>query len=130
LHTIELQIRNVCGKPILWQSEIFLIDRSFRVYEGYSPEGSANRTGKREPERPTFPEPPDCGDGYKEITERLQLSQKKFVLLVPVNFYHGRVAVSAGINNLFDEDFYAEIRDEGIVPAYRRNYYGGVSFKF
>ena len=29
-----------------------------------------------------------------------------------------------------DEDFYAEIRDEGIVPAYRRNYYGGFSVKF
>jgi hypothetical protein len=28
------------------------------------------------------------------------------------------------------EDFWAEIRDEGIVPAYRRNYYGGVSIKF
>ena len=40
------------------------------------------------------------------------------------------VGLFAGIHNLFDEDYYGEIRDEGIVPAYRRNYYGGVSIKF
>ena len=47
-----------------------------------------------------------------------------------LNFCHGRVGVFAGINNLFDEDFYAEIRDEGIVPAYLRNYYAGLCLKF
>ena len=47
-----------------------------------------------------------------------------------VKFLKGRLSVFAGIRNLFDEDFYAEIRDEGIVPAYRRNYYGGLSVKF
>jgi Fe(3+) dicitrate transport protein len=51
-------------------------------------------------------------------------------LTTEVNFCHGRVGVFAGINNLFDEDFYAEIRDEGIVPAYGRNYYGGVKISF
>jgi outer membrane receptor protein involved in Fe transport len=51
-------------------------------------------------------------------------------LTAEVNFCHGRVGVFAGINNLFNEDFWAEGRDEGIVPAYRRNYYGGVSIKF
>lgn len=51
-------------------------------------------------------------------------------LTAEVNFCNGRLGVFAGINNLFDEDFYAEIRDEGIVPAYRRNYYGGISVKF
>ena len=51
-------------------------------------------------------------------------------LTAEVNFCHGRVGVFAGINNVFDEDFWAEIRDEGIVPAYGRNYYGGVSIKF
>lgn len=51
-------------------------------------------------------------------------------LTAEVNFCHGRIGVFAGINNLFDEDFWAEIRDEGIVPAYGRNYYGGVSIKF
>ena len=47
-----------------------------------------------------------------------------------VNFWDGRVGVFGGIRNLFDEDFWAEVRDEGILPAYRRNYYGGVSIKF
>ena len=51
-------------------------------------------------------------------------------LTAEVNFCHGRVGVFAGINNVFDEDFWAEIRDEGILPAYGRNYYGGVSIKF
>jgi Fe(3+) dicitrate transport protein len=51
-------------------------------------------------------------------------------LTAEVTFCHGRVGLFAGINNLFDEDFWAEVRDEGIVPAYRRNYYGGVSIKF
>jgi Fe(3+) dicitrate transport protein len=51
-------------------------------------------------------------------------------LTAEVNFCNGRVGVFAGINNVFDEDFWAEIRDEGILPAYGRNYYGGVSIKF
>ena len=51
-------------------------------------------------------------------------------LTVEAKFFKNRVGVIAGINNLFDEDFYGEIRDEGIVPAYRRNFYGGLSFEF
>jgi Fe(3+) dicitrate transport protein len=46
------------------------------------------------------------------------------------NFCNGRVGVFAGIGNLFDEDFWGEVRDEGILPAARRNYYGGVKFRF
>ena len=45
-------------------------------------------------------------------------------------FWNNRVGVFAGIKNLFDEDYWAEVRDEGIVPAYRRNYYGGVEIFF
>jgi outer membrane receptor protein involved in Fe transport len=51
-------------------------------------------------------------------------------LTAEVKFCEGRIGVFAGIKNLFDEDFWAEVRDEGIVPAYRRNYYGGVEFVF
>ncbi len=50
-------------------------------------------------------------------------------LTAEVNVYKN-VGLFGGIHNVFDEDYYGEIRDEGIVPAYRRNYYGGVSFKF
>ena len=51
-------------------------------------------------------------------------------LTAEVNFWDGRVGVFAGINNLFDEDFWAEVRDEGILPAYGRNYYGGIKIRF
>jgi Fe(3+) dicitrate transport protein len=51
-------------------------------------------------------------------------------LTAELNFWNGRVGVFGGINNLFDEDFWAEVRDEGILPAYRRNYYGGVKIRF
>jgi Fe(3+) dicitrate transport protein len=51
-------------------------------------------------------------------------------LTAEVSFCHGRVGVFAGINNVFDEDFWAEVRDEGILPASGRNYYGGVKIRF
>jgi outer membrane receptor protein involved in Fe transport len=51
-------------------------------------------------------------------------------LTFEAKFFKGRVGVIAGINNLFDEDYWSEIRDEGIVPAYRRNYYAGFSVEF
>lgn len=51
-------------------------------------------------------------------------------LTAEYNFCAGRVGVFAGVGNLFDEDFWAEVRDEGILPAARRNYYGGVKIRF
>lgn len=48
-------------------------------------------------------------------------------LTAEARFWEGRIGVFAGIKNLFDEDYWAEVRDEGILPAYRRNYYGGVA---
>lgn len=51
-------------------------------------------------------------------------------LTAEYNFCNGRVGVFAGVGNLFDEDFWAEVRDEGILPAARRNYYGGVKVRF
>jgi Fe(3+) dicitrate transport protein len=51
-------------------------------------------------------------------------------LTAEVNFCNGRIGVFAGINNLFDEDFWAEVRDEGILPAYGQNYYGGIKIRF
>jgi Fe(3+) dicitrate transport protein len=40
------------------------------------------------------------------------------------------VRLIAGINNLFDEDYYSRVRSNGIDPAYGRNYYAGASFAF
>jgi Fe(3+) dicitrate transport protein len=51
-------------------------------------------------------------------------------LTAEVKFWNGRVGAFAGIRNLFDEDYWGEVREEGIVPAYRRNYYGGFEVFF
>jgi Fe(3+) dicitrate transport protein len=40
------------------------------------------------------------------------------------------VSITAGINNLFDEDYYSRIRSDGIDPAYGRNFYAGFGFTF
>jgi Fe(3+) dicitrate transport protein len=47
-------------------------------------------------------------------------------LTAEAKLYKDVVSIVAGINNLFDEDYYARIRSDGIDPAYGRNYYGGV----
>ena len=36
----------------------------------------------------------------------------------------------AGINNLFDEDYYSRVRNDGIDPAPKRNYYLGLALSF
>jgi Fe(3+) dicitrate transport protein len=51
-------------------------------------------------------------------------------LTAEVKLYRNNVSVIAGINNLFDEDYYSRIRSNGIDPAYGRNYYAGLSFSF
>jgi outer membrane receptor protein involved in Fe transport len=44
--------------------------------------------------------------------------------------YKDLVGITAGINNLFDEEYYARVRPDGIDPAYGRNYYAGLSLSF
>ncbi len=39
-------------------------------------------------------------------------------------------SVNAGINNVFDEDYYSRIANTGIDPAPGRNFYGGFAVKF
>jgi Fe(3+) dicitrate transport protein len=51
-------------------------------------------------------------------------------LTAEVKFWKGRAGVFAGIRNLFDEDYWGEVRDEGIMTALPRNYYGGFEFFF
>jgi outer membrane receptor protein involved in Fe transport len=36
------------------------------------------------------------------------------------------IGLVGGVNNIFDEEYYARITSTGIDPAYRRNIYGGV----
>ncbi len=49
-------------------------------------------------------------------------------LTAEVKFWNGSRRSLRRHQKLFDEDYWAEVRDEGIVPAYRRNYYGGIEF--
>jgi Fe(3+) dicitrate transport protein len=51
-------------------------------------------------------------------------------LTAEVKFWKGRAGVFAGIRNLFDEDYWGEVREEGIMPALPRNYYGGFEIFF
>lgn len=51
-------------------------------------------------------------------------------LTAEFKFWKGRAGVFAGIRNLFDEDYWGEVRDEGIMTALPRNYYGGFEFSF
>lgn len=51
-------------------------------------------------------------------------------LTAEVKVYKDMIGVVAGINNLFDEDYYSRIRGDGIDPSYGRNYYAGLSFAF
>ncbi len=43
---------------------------------------------------------------------------------------HENLRLIAGINNLFDESYYARVRNDGIDPANGRNCYVGASFEF
>lgn len=51
-------------------------------------------------------------------------------LTAEVKVWKESVSLVAGVNNVFNEDYYSRIRPDGIDPAYGRNYYLGVSLKF
>jgi Fe(3+) dicitrate transport protein len=71
----------------------------------------------------------ESGDANNSF-ERAIPAYNVWDLTAEVKFWNGRLGVFAGIRNLFDEDYWGEVRDEGIVPAYRRNYYGGFEVFF
>jgi Fe(3+) dicitrate transport protein len=43
---------------------------------------------------------------------------------------HENLRLIAGVNNLFDESYFARVRNDGIDPANGRNYYIGASLEF
>ena len=47
-----------------------------------------------------------------------------------LNLIKDRVKLFAGINNVFDENYFSRVRSDGIEPAQRRNYYAGAKVKF
>ncbi len=44
--------------------------------------------------------------------------------------YKETLTLIAGINNLFDQEYYSRIRSNGIEPAPERNFYAGVNLRF
>ena len=51
-------------------------------------------------------------------------------LTVEAKVYKDNVSVIAGVNNVFNKDYYARIRADGIDPAAPRNWYVGVKVEF
>jgi Fe(3+) dicitrate transport protein len=72
------------------------------------------------------------GDSFADdanTQERFVPAYTVWDLTAEVKIYK-EISLNAGINNLFDEDYYARIANTGIDPAAGRNYYGGFSVKF
>lgn len=73
------------------------------------------------------------GDSFADDANTPQRAVPAYMawdLTAEAKVYKDIVSVNAGINNLFDEDYYSRITDTGIDPGYGRNYYGGISLKF
>lgn len=73
------------------------------------------------------------GDSFADDSnspERFVPAHMVWDLTAEAKVYKDIVSVNAGINNLFNEDYYSRVRDDGIDPAARRNYYVGMSLKF
>ena len=60
--------------------------------------------------------------------QRLVPSYKVWDLTAEFKVYKDLVTIFGGINNLFDEHYFARVRGDGIDPADGRNYYGGAKF--
>lgn len=72
------------------------------------------------------------GDSFADdanTQERFVPAYTVWDLTAEVKIYK-EISINAGINNLFDEDYYARIANTGIDPAAGRNFYGGFSVKF
>lgn len=73
------------------------------------------------------------GDSFADDNNTAQRAVPAYMVWdfsVEAKVYKDTVGVIAGINNVFDEDYYARITDTGIDPAYGRNFYAGISLKF
>lgn len=57
-------------------------------------------------------------------------SYKVWDLTAEAKVYRDRVSVFGGINNLFDEEYFARVTSTGIDPAPGRNFYAGVKFSW
>jgi outer membrane receptor protein involved in Fe transport len=51
-------------------------------------------------------------------------------LTAEVKVYKDILSLFGGVNNLFDESYFARVRSDGIDPADGRNYYGGAKIRW
>jgi Fe(3+) dicitrate transport protein len=51
-------------------------------------------------------------------------------LVAEANVYKDHLSVFAGINNLFNEDYFSRVRSDGIEPALERTYYIGAKLSY
>ncbi len=63
-------------------------------------------------------------------TQRIVPSYKVWDLTGEMKVWQEDVSIFGGINNLFNESYFARVRADGIDPADGRNYYGGVKVKW
>ena len=59
-------------------------------------------------------------------TQRILPSYKIWDLTFEAKVYKDTVSVFGGINNIFNEHYFARVTSAGIDPADGRNYYGGI----
>ena len=64
------------------------------------------------------------------LANRTVPSYKVWDLTGEVALWRDYLTLVGGINNLFDERYYARVRSDGIDPAQERNVYGGVRIGF
>ena len=57
-------------------------------------------------------------------------SYKVWDLTGEVKLYKDAVSLFGGVNNLFNEHYFARVRSDGIDPADRRNYYAGLKLNW
>lgn len=73
------------------------------------------------------------GDHWADDTEtanRLIPSYMTWDLTGEVKVYKDYVTLMAGLQNVFDEDYYSRVRSDGIDPAYGRNFYAGFRLSY
>ncbi len=73
------------------------------------------------------------GDSFADSAntpERAVPAHMVWDLTAEMKVYRDLMSLHAGINNVFDEDYYSRIRNDGIDPAYGRNFYAGFSLRF
>jgi Fe(3+) dicitrate transport protein len=76
----------------------------------------------------TFVDDHFADDGNTE--NRYIPSYKVWDLTAETEVWTDHLSLVAGVNNIFDEQYYARVRSNGIDPALPRNVYGGFILKF